>query len=108
MICPNCESEYVDGIAECTDCGSELVSAEEFEGNLVHHSDWVIVYTCSESFEADMLKANLEGAGIEVTILKQKDSSYPAVGGLAVIKVLVQKKDAETASEIITDINKTE
>lgn len=105
MICPNCEYEYVDSVKICPDCGVELVTNKEFEGNLVHHSDWIVIYTTSESYEAEMYKNNLEGADIEALILGQKDSSFPAVGDLAVIKLLVRKKDAETALQIIEDIN---
>ena len=35
MICPNCEYEYIESVKTCPDCGSELVSTEDFEGNLV-------------------------------------------------------------------------
>ena len=61
MICPKCEMEYVDNITECTDCQTELISVEDFEGNLVHHSDWVVIYTTDVLYEAQMYKANLEG-----------------------------------------------
>ncbi len=107
MICPKCELEFVDGIVVCTDCGETLISKEDFEGNLVHPYDWVIVYTTSENYEAEMFKANLLGAEIESLILGQKDRNYPAVGDLAVIKLLVKKDDAENAIEIINDINST-
>ncbi len=105
MICPNCEYEYTESISECPDCGVKLVTKEEFEGNLVHHSDWIVVYTTNERYKADMYKANLEGADIEATILGQKDRNYPTVGDLAVVKILVKKSDAESALEIIEDIN---
>lgn len=105
MICPNCEYEYVDGVSVCPDCEVELVTQEDFEGNLVHHADWIVVYTTNENYKAEMYKANLEGAGIEVSILGQKDRNYPTVGDLSVIKILVKKKDAENALEIIEDIN---
>ncbi|MDZ7766111.1 MAG: DUF2007 domain-containing protein [Melioribacteraceae bacterium] len=105
MICPNCEYEFIEGITECPDCGIKLVTKEEFEGKLVHHSDWVVVYTTNEVYKAEMYKANLEGADIEATILGQKDRSYPAVGDLAVVKIMVKKVDAANALEIIEDIN---
>ncbi len=105
MICPKCELEFVDGIVVCPDCGENLVDKEEFEGNLVHPSDWLVVYTTSENYEAEMFKANLLGAEIDSLILGQKDRNYPAVGDLAVIKLLVKKMDAESAIEIINDIN---
>ena len=105
MICPKCEYEYLDSIAVCPDCNSELVTKEDFEGHLIHPNDWVIVYSCAEDLEADMLKSNLEGADIEVLILNQNDHNFPVIGDLSVIKVLVKKEDAQDASAIIDDIN---
>ena len=106
MICPKCEYEYMDGVKVCPDCGTKLVTQKDFEGHLVHHSDWIIVYTCSDNNEADMYKSNLEGAGVETMIVSQKDRNFPAVGNFAVIKILVKKTDAASAIEIINDINK--
>lgn len=108
MICPKCEYEYVEGITKCADCGEDLITSQDFEGHLVHHSDWVVIYHTSENYEAEMLRANLEGAGVETQILQQKDRSYPAVGDLAVVKILVKKSDAESAKTIIDDINSSE
>lgn len=105
MICPVCESEYVEGIKVCADCGTELIPVEEFEGNLVHPKDWVIVYTCADPLVAEMLKANLEGAEIETIIISQKDRNYPVGGDLSVVKLLTKKTDAQEALEIIQDIN---
>lgn len=108
MICPNCESEYIEGIVECPDCKTMLVTKEDFEGKLVHPEDWVIVHTTDHEYLAEMYKANLHGAGIESLIWGQKDSSFPAPGDLSIIKILVKKIDAEKAAEIIEEINKTE
>ncbi|RMD48790.1 MAG: hypothetical protein D6830_06165 [Ignavibacteria bacterium] len=104
MICPKCEYEYVKGIKYCADCGTELVPAEDFERNLVNPSDWKIVYITDKDYEAEMFKANLESADIEVRILGQKDRNYPTVGDLAIIKILVKKNDADDALAIINDI----
>lgn len=76
------------------------------ETNLIHHEDWDTVYLTDATFEAEMIKANLEGANIETIILSQKDKSFPALGNLSVIKVLVKKVDKEEAEKIIEDINK--
>lgn len=105
MICPNCEYEYIEGISICPDCLTQLIPKEDFEGNLVHPSDWIVVYTCSEYYEAEMLKTNLESADIEVLILSQKDRNYPALGNLSIVKLLVKKTNQEEALEIIRDIN---
>lgn len=106
MICPKCEAEYVKGITVCPDCGVELIPEEKYEGHLVHPSDWITIYTTDASFEADMLKANLEGAGIETLVLSQKDQNFPVTGNLAVIKVMVKKENMEAALEILNDINR--
>jgi len=106
MICPKCEYEYVAGVSKCADCGENLIPVEDFEGSLTHPEDYVIVHTCSQQYEADMIKSNLEGGDIDCHILSQKDSSYPAVGELAIIKLLVKKDDVEDALAIINDINK--
>lgn len=106
MVCPNCEYQYVEGVEVCPDCKVELVSEKDFEGHLVHYEDWVVVYTTNEEYEADMFKANLEGADIEASVMMKKDRSFPAVGDLAVVKVLVRKKDSDAATRIIDDINR--
>lgn len=108
MICPKCEYEYHEGVSSCPDCNAELISVKDFEGNLIHPKDWVIVYSCENEVEADMLKANLEGADIDSLILNQNDRSFPVVGDLSVVKLLVKKNDADDAVAIINDINKTE
>lgn len=108
MICPNCEYEYVEGITTCPDCGRALIPTAEFEGSLVNPEDWIILKTVSQEYEADMIKANLEGAEIEALVLGQKDRNYPAVGDLAVVKILVKKEKSAEASRILDDIYKKE
>ncbi len=103
MICPKCEKEYPDGVTTCPVCGTPLITKEEFEAE-----NWVVVFTTDAEYEAEMLKANIESAGIDVRILGQKDQSFPAVGDLSVIKLLVRKADAKDAISIINDINKRE
>jgi hypothetical protein len=104
MICPKCEYEYIESVKTCPDCGSELVSTEDFEGNLVHHSDWCVACTCGSNIEAEMMKTNLESADIETLVLSQSDRSFPVEGNMTVVKVLVKKSDSKEAETIIEDI----
>ena len=106
MICPECKKEYPAGVEICPECNVPLV--EFLPENDVYEGDWVVAYTTDAEYEAEMLKANIESAGINVRILGQKDQSFPVVGDLSVIKILVPRKDANDAVEIINDINNRE
>ena len=104
MICPKCEYEYIEAVQTCPDCGGKLITAEDFEGKLVHHSDWCVACTCGNIIEAEMLKTNLESAGIESLVFSQSDRSFPLEGNLTIVKVLVKKTDGDEATVIINDI----
>lgn len=105
-VCPNCKYEYVNGITKCPDCGEDLV--DELPPEVVlNEADWIVVYTTSFDYEAEMLKGNLESAGISVMILSQKDSSFPAPGDLSIIKLLVKKEDADSAVNFLNEFKKS-
>ncbi len=96
-FCPNCSYEYLEGIKICPDCGATLVDE-------LIDQDWVIVYTSDQLYEVQMIKDELESAEISATILSQKDSSFPATGDLAVIKLLVKNEDAASAIAFINEL----
>ena len=96
-VCPNCRYEYVEGIKVCPDCGETLVDE-------LTESEWIIVYTSDKEYEIQMIKDELESAGLNATVLSQKDSNFPATGDLAVIKLLVLKDDAEAVINFINDL----
>ncbi|MCX6149186.1 MAG: DUF2007 domain-containing protein [Ignavibacteriales bacterium] len=104
-ICPKCEYEYIEGVSVCPDCGYELVNEKEFKEHLINPEDWEIIYTCSEEYKAEMIKANLEGAGIQSQIVSQNDRNFPAIGDFSIVKLLVKKDDIESAKMIIQDID---
>ena len=95
--CPSCKKEFEDDVIVCPDCGIELIPVETVE-------DWVTVYTTESEVEADMLKANLNGAGIDVVILNEKDTSFPGPGDLSIVKVTVHPKDFVEAKQSVEDI----
>jgi hypothetical protein len=101
-ICPNCEYEYVEGVTFCPDCQTPLVDETQYvKPEEWDEENWEVVYTSSKIFEVEMIKDNLESAGIKAAILNQKDRSFPATGDLAVVKLLVQRNDIPAALNFI-------
>ena len=104
-VCPNCNYEYVEGIVICPDCNVPLVDASELKKYPeLSEDDWVLVYTSFNLIDVDMLKENLESAGIGATVLSQKDSSFPAPGDLSIVKLMVKKSDVQAALEFIQEV----
>lgn len=106
-ICPECKYEYVDGITICPDCGTALVDESKLEKpKELSEDDWDVVYTTNNEYEADMIKDNLEGAGIAAIVLSQKDRNFPAPGDFSLIKLLVKKTDVKDALNYIEETKK--
>ncbi len=101
-ICPECKYEYVEGVTICPDCGKTLVDKSKlFRPKELSENDWQIVFTTNNEYEADMIRDNLQGAGIDATILSQKDRNFPAPGDFSLIKLLVKKTDIKDALNYI-------
>lgn len=113
MICPNCEAEYVDGIITCADCGTTLIPNDQFvkkPDEVVSLDDWKVVHTTQDIIEAEMLKSNLSGAGIEAFIFSKEDRMRLNLSyvGSAPIKLFVRVENFDDAMLIISQINNEE
>jgi hypothetical protein len=105
-FCPECKSEYEEGILKCSDCGVKLVPQLEEEQVKTHlpNGNYTLVYVSNQIIDVDMIKANLDGAGIESYILNQSDSNnLDATRQNA--KLFVKAEDAEDALSFIENLN---
>lgn len=73
------------------------------ENNGGGDDDFALLTKCSNEIEADMIAANLEGAGIESYILRQNDSSFPVMGNLSVVKIYVRRAQLSDAQEYLSN-----
>jgi hypothetical protein len=64
--------------------------------------DWVQILVTYDTLEAEIIKDLLESGGIPVVLRSSKVSPYPVnIGKIGEVKVLVRKKDKETAEDVI-------
>lgn len=69
--------------------------------------NWVVVYTTSTDFEAQLIKGMLENAEIPARVLSQVDTTRQfTLGNLAIVKIYVQKSDVEFAKKLIKESEK--
>lgn len=103
-ICPNCEYEYVEGVAYCPDCETKLVDENVYvKPEEWTEENWETAYTSSHEYEVQMLVDNLKSAGINAAMLSQKDHNFPAPGDFSIVKLIVHKKDLKAALTYIQD-----
>ncbi|MBI5648686.1 MAG: DUF2007 domain-containing protein [Ignavibacteriae bacterium] len=113
---PEC-AEHPDSpaMAGCIMCGKPVCSecANEIEGkyfcnNDTHytlHQDYAVVYRSSAEYEAEMIRANLESAGIDTQLFDQHGHVYFVdIGEMALVSVYVRKDEIERAGEIVQAI----
>jgi len=108
MFCPNCKSEYVDGISECADCQVALV--EELPPEQVpEYENLQPVRTYSADHDAELGKSILEANGIRAVIAS--DEAGGTLPGLALtqgVHLLVDVEDVEKAETVFKDLEASE
>jgi len=66
------------------------------------NEQWVEVFVTYDNLEAEIIKDLLESGGVQVVLRSSKVTPYPVnIGRMGEIKVLVKKRDEETAKGVI-------
>lgn len=99
-FCPNCKTEFIEGIEQCSDCQVPLIPVL-IEETHFDAENFELVYCCSDIIEAQMLHSNFESAGIDSYILNQMDRSYPGSNNAGLVKIFVKKHQALDAMEFL-------
>ncbi len=112
-----CENhQTIPAVAVCIICGKPVCQkcrktrmnktfCEDDKHVRVYQS-WAVAYVSSTEYEAEMVKANLENAGIEAMIFNQQDHAYfLTVGSMARVNVMVPNDRMNEAKNVIETLN---
>ena len=105
MFCPQCQSEYVEGITECAECQVSLVEALPEDD--VEYRPFITVQTYHSRQDAELGKSFLEDRGIDAVL--ETDDAGGASPGLAFtqgVRLLVKAEDAREAEELFKESEK--
>jgi hypothetical protein len=101
MFCPECNAEYREGFARCSDCDVPLVDAlppEEMDP--IRGSEEATVFVTRDMVEAETVKELLEVNGIDAYI---SGESSPLPGVPSEVRLIVSHHHAELAHEILEE-----
>jgi uncharacterized C2H2 Zn-finger protein len=89
-VCDECDSGHSPHFA-CPDHGAVPV----VEG-------WAQVYSTSDTFEAELIKENLQAEGLDAAVLSQKDQSFTVeLGDLSPVRILVPAYEYLDAARLL-------
>ena len=98
MFCPNCRTEYRQGITVCADCGAKLVEQLSPE---VDDRELITVLETGDLAVVALAKSMLEEGGIDYAVKGELPMEQLSVGP---VEIQVDKKDEAEASELLGDL----
>ena len=98
MFCPNCRTEYRQGITVCADCGAKLV--EQLTPD-VDDRDLMTVLETGDLAVVALAKSMLEEAGIDYAVKGELPMQQLSVGP---VEIQVDKDHEAEASELLADL----
>lgn len=98
-VCVICDAALCD---DCN-CGGETHFICEDHRQIPVEQGWAQVYTTSDDLEAQLIRGNLEEAGVDARVLSQKDHFAVPVdlGDLSPVRVMVPAFSYEEAMHLI-------
>ncbi len=100
MFCPNCRTEYKEGITVCADCGAKLV-AELPPDPADTTGEVVTVLESRDLAVVALAKSMLDEAGIGHIAKGEIPMEQLAVGP---VEIQVDRDDAEMARDLLKDL----
>ena len=105
LWCPECDTEYDEGVANCGDCGAALVDKPP-TGAKDGADDMVVILEARSITEAQVAEATLEAEGIDA-LVQNIASASPNIGVMGgdvpELDVMVASEDAARAEEILNE-----
>lgn len=104
MFCPDCKSEYIEGVVTCHDCGVSLV--DQLEEEIHPNPKLVSVFTDGNPGIIAIVKSILEDA--EIPYFVQGEEGQNLFSLLGPLVVMVREEDRETVEGLLKDLEYSE